>query len=207
MSGGLGEELRPGLRAWTAYHEEWEQEVRGFAVVEPERLVLIDPLLVGEQWEELAALRGERSLDVLLTIHWHARSAAEVRERHPDASVWAYAPGRGEVAERTPVDRAFEPGEELPGGLFAIPALPRTEVVFWDAPHAALITGDVLLGDGELGEGLHLCPESWLHAENGGAALRASLRPVLDLPVELVLTAHGALVLTDGAAALRAAIA
>jgi hypothetical protein len=203
----LGEELRPGLRAWTTHHEEWEQRVRSFAIVGPERLVLVDPLVVGEAaWEELAATRGERTLDLLLTIHWHARSAAAIRERHPDASVWAYAPGRAEVAERTPVDRAFEPGEELPGGLVAFPAAPRTEVVFWDAAHAALIAGDVLLGDGELGDGLHLCPESWLHAENGGAALRASLRPVLDLPVEIVLPSHGALVLDDGAATLRAAI-
>jgi hypothetical protein len=29
------------------------QQVRGFAIVEPERLILVDPLLVGEQWEEL----------------------------------------------------------------------------------------------------------------------------------------------------------
>jgi hypothetical protein len=34
----LGEELRPGLRTWTAYHEEWEKHVRGFAIVESERL-------------------------------------------------------------------------------------------------------------------------------------------------------------------------
>jgi glyoxylase-like metal-dependent hydrolase (beta-lactamase superfamily II) len=203
----LGEELRPGLRAWTADHEEWENPVRSFAIVTPERLVLIDPLLEGDRWEELDATRGERSLDVLLTIHWHARSATAIRERHPDVQVWAFEPDLDEVTARTTVDRTFEAGEELPGGLVAFAAVPRAEVVLWDAPHAALIAGDVLLGDGEEGEGLHLCPESWLHAENGGAALRASLRPVLDLPVELVLTAHGALVLGDGAEALRAAIA
>jgi hypothetical protein len=203
----LGEELRPGLRAWTAAHDEWEQPVRGFAIVTPERLVLIDPLLAGDQWEELDATRGERSLDVLLTIHWHARSTTAIRERHPDVTVWAFGPDREEVESRTAVDRTFEAGEELPGGLVAFHAAPRAEVVFWDAPHAALIAGDVLLGDGEEGPGLHLCPESWLHAENGGAALRASLRPVLDLPVEIVLTAHGALVLADGAEALQGAIA
>jgi Metallo-beta-lactamase superfamily len=203
----LGEELRPGLRAWTADHEEWEKPVRGFAIVAPERLVLIDPLLAGDQWEALDATRGERALDVLLTIHWHARSAPAIRERHPDATVWAFGPDREEVSSRTAVDRTFEVGEELPAGLVAFHAAPRAEVVLWDEPHAALIAGDVLLGDGEEGDGLHLCPESWLHAENGGAALRASLRPVLDLPIEIVLTAHGDLVLADGAGALRTAIA
>jgi hypothetical protein len=204
----LGEELRPGLRAWTTYHEEWEQPVRSFAIVTPERLALIDPLLAGDQWDELDATRGERALDVLLTIHWHVRSVAAIAERHPGATVWAYSRGRGSIVDDgVTVDRTFEPGEDLPGGLVAIHAAPRTEVVYWDAPHAALIAGDVLLGDGELGDGLHLCPDSWLHDPDGPAQLRATLRPVLDLPVEVVLPSHGEPVLADGAEALRAAIA
>lgn len=203
----LGEELRPGLRAWTADHEEWEKEVRSFAIVEDERLVLIDPLLVGEQWEELEVTRGHRALDVLLTVYWHARSAAELRERHPGTTVWAHEPDRARVEKRTPVDRTFGLGEQLPGGLVALAAEPRAEVVFWDGAHAALFAGDVLLGDGEKGEGLHLCPESWLDGKGSHRTLRAALAPVLELPVELVLTAHGAMVLDDAPAALRRALA
>jgi hypothetical protein len=203
----LGEELRPGLRAWTGYHEEWEEQVRSFAIVEADRMTLIDPLLLGEQWEDLAATRGERALDVLLTIHFHVRSVAELRERHPEVTVWAFEGDRAEVAARAPLDRTFAgDDEELPGGLVALPAPPRPEVVFWDAAHAALIAGDVLLGDGERGEGLHLCPESWLHAPNGTETLRAALAPVLELPVELVLTSHGTPTLSDAPAALRHAL-
>jgi glyoxylase-like metal-dependent hydrolase (beta-lactamase superfamily II) len=202
----LGEELRPGLRTWTAYHEEWEKHVRGFAIVESEQLILIDPLLVGDQWDELARMRGQSALDVLLTIHWHARSAAQVRERHPDATVWAFAPDREEVEKRTPVDRAFEAGEELPGGLIPTAAPPRDEVVFWDATHAALFAGDVLLGDGEEGDDLHLAPESWLGGDGSHHTLAAALAPLLDLPVELVLTAHGEMVLSDAPEALRSAL-
>lgn len=202
----LGEELRPGLRTWTAYHDEWKKHVRGFAIVESERLVLIDPLLVGDQWDELAAMRGQSGLDVVLTIHWHARSAAEVRERHPDATVWAFAPDREEVEKRTPVDRAFETGETLPGGLLPTAAPPREEVVLWGPAHAALFSGDVLLGDGEEGDTLHLAPESWLGGDGSHATLRAALAPLLDLPIELVLTAHGEMVLGDAPAALRAAL-
>ncbi len=201
----LGEELRPGLRTWTAFHDEWEKEVRGFAIVGAERLVLIDPLLVGDQWDALGAVRSG-SLDVLVTIHFHARSAAEIRERHPVAKVWGYAPDREEIEKRTPVDRAFEAGEALPGGLTAIAAPPRTEVVFWDPAHAALIAGDVLLGDGEEGERLHLAPEDWMGGDGAHATLGAALSPALDLPVELVLTAHGEMVLEDGVAALREAL-
>jgi glyoxylase-like metal-dependent hydrolase (beta-lactamase superfamily II) len=203
----LGEELRPGLRTWTAYHEEWEKHVRSFAIVESERLILIDPLLVGDQWDELEAMRGQSGLDVLLTIHWHARSAAEVSERHPDATAWAYAPDREEVEKRTPVDRTFEAGEDLPGGLVPIAAPPRTEVVFWDAAHATLFTGDVLLGHGEEGDGLHMAPESWIGGDGSHETLRSALAPVLDLPVGIVATAHGEMVLGDAPAALRGALA
>ncbi len=202
----LCEELRPGLRTWTAHHEEWGQEVRGFAIVEDERLILVDPLLVGGQWEELAATRGERALDVLATIHYHVRSGAEVRERHPDAQVWAFEGDRDEIAERASVDRSFAIGEELPGGLIALGPLPREEVVFWDAARAALFAGDVLLGDGAEGEGLGLCPEPWLDGASLDT-LRAGLAPVLELPVELVLTAHGAPTLGEGHEALARALA
>jgi glyoxylase-like metal-dependent hydrolase (beta-lactamase superfamily II) len=202
----LGEELRPGLRSWTAHHEEWGQEVRGFAIVTDERLILVDPLLVGAQWEELVALRGGRALDVLATLHYHVRSGAQVRERHPDATLWAFDGDREEIAKRTTIDRTFLIGEELPGGLVAIGPLPREEVVFWDAARAALFAGDVLLGDGAEGEGLGLCPEPWLDGASLDT-LRTGLAPVLELPVELVLTAHGTPTLGDGRAALAAALA
>ena len=149
----LGEELRPGLRTWAAHHEEWGQEVRGFAIVGDGRLILVDPLLVGDQWEELATLREGRALDLLATLHYHVRSGAELRERHPDATLWAFEGDREKIAERAPVDRTFAIGEELPGGLVAIGPLPRGEVVFWDAGRAALFAGDVLLGDGAEGRG------------------------------------------------------
>jgi glyoxylase-like metal-dependent hydrolase (beta-lactamase superfamily II) len=202
----LGEELRPGLRTWTAHHEEWGQEVHGFAIVEPERLILVDPLVAGDQWEELAAIRGDRAVDVLATLHYHVRSGAEVRERHPGATLWAFEGDRDLIAERAPVDRSFGIGDELPGGLTAIGPLPRAEVVFWDAARAALFAGDVLLGDGAEGEGLTLCPEPWLDGASLDA-LRADLAPVLELPVEMVLTAHGTPTLSGGAAALAGALA
>jgi glyoxylase-like metal-dependent hydrolase (beta-lactamase superfamily II) len=202
----LGEELRPGLRTWTAHHEEWGQEVRGFAIVAGERLILVDPLLAGEQWDDLAALRDGRALDVLATIHYHVRSGAEVRERHPEAKVWAFEGDRDEIAKRTAVDRTFAIGEELPGGLVAIGPLPREEVVFWDAARAALFAGDVLLGDGAEGAGLGLCPEPWLDGASLDT-LRAALAPVLELPVDLVLTAHGAPTLGGGGEALASAVA
>ena len=68
-------EIAPGLRRWTAWHNEWEEDVGCLAVDTDAGLVLIDPL---------DPPRGlGRPAHVLLTVHWHARST---KARH----VWAH---------------------------------------------------------------------------------------------------------------------
>jgi glyoxylase-like metal-dependent hydrolase (beta-lactamase superfamily II) len=200
----LGGELRPGLWRWTAHHEEWKKEVASVAVVGDDDLVLIDPLLVGDQWDLLGPAVGDRRLHVLLTIHWHARSAAEVVSRFPGARVWAHSRNRAAIARRVAITDVFRTGDPLPVGLVAIEARPRSEVLLWEPRSRALIAGDALLGDGERGEGLHTCPAGWLPQSTDLADLRRSLRPALDLPVELILPSHGAPVLTDAGRALAA---
>jgi glyoxylase-like metal-dependent hydrolase (beta-lactamase superfamily II) len=198
----LGKELRPGLRRWTAHHEEWKKEVASIAVDAGDDLVLIDPLLVGEQWEQLGDAARGRQLHVLLTIHWHARSAAEAAARFGGARVWAHSRNRAATARRAPVTDVYRAGDELPAGLVAIEARPRSEVLFWEPRARALIAGDALLGDGEGGTGLHTCPASWLPGSASLADLRAALRPALDLPVELILPSHGAPLLKGAKAEL-----
>jgi glyoxylase-like metal-dependent hydrolase (beta-lactamase superfamily II) len=192
----LGNELRPGLWRWTAHHEEWKQEVAAVAVVSGTEVVLIDPLLVGDQWQQLEDALGDRQLHVLLTIHWHARSAGEIAARFEPARVWARSRNRAAVARRAPVTDVFRIGDELPAGLVALEARPRSEVLFWEPRSRALIVGDALLGDGERGKGLHTCPGWWLPESTSLDDLRSSLRPALELPGELVLTSHGAPVLS-----------
>jgi len=192
----LGEELHPGLWRWTAQHEEWGKEVASFAVSTTEELVLVDPLLAADQWSELEEGLDGRSLHVLLTIHWHARSAGEVAERFPGARIWAHSRNRAAVARRTPVTDVFRATDPLPGGLTALEARPRSEVLLWEPRARALIVGDALLGAGEGGDGLHTCPGWWLPQSTSLAELRAALRPALELPVEMILPSHGAPVLS-----------
>ena len=55
-----------------------------------------------------------------------------------------------------------------------------------------------------------ICPDSWLRYLKGsidGAQLRVLLAPLLDLPIERVLTSHGEPVLAGGHDALRHALA
>ena len=112
----LGEEVAPGLRRWTAFHAEWGKQVASLALAGAEDLVLVDPLLEGDQWDDLAELVGDRQLHVVPTTHWHVRSGAEVAERWPGTRVWAHSGGRAAVARRAPVTDVFAVGDPLPGG-------------------------------------------------------------------------------------------
>jgi glyoxylase-like metal-dependent hydrolase (beta-lactamase superfamily II) len=73
---------------------------------------------------------------------------------------------------------------------------------------SALVAGDRLMGDGR--GGLRLCPSSWIRYLSTGISLdelRDALRPLLELPVERVLTSHGEPVLRGGRRAIELALA
>lgn len=202
----FGAELRPGLWRWAARHPEWKREVAVVALGSETDLVLIDPLLVGDQWQQLSQELGGRQVHVFLTIHWHARSAAEIAARFEGARVWAHSRNRAAVARRAPVTDVFRIGDELPAGLVALEARPRSEVLYWEPRSRALVVGDALLGSGEKGDGLDTCPASWLPGSNTLEDLRAALRPALDLPVELLLPSHGAPILSGAKKELAGAV-
>ena len=203
-------EIAPGLWRWTGYHEEWKEDVGCVFCETDDGVALIDPLVPPEDsgrfWKALdrdVELVGAR-VHVLVTIFWHTRSAAAIVERY-GARVWAPTSARAAVARRAgTVTDAFRPGDRLPGGIAAFRTARRTEVVYWIPQHSTLVPGDVLLGDDR--GGVRMCPESWLPDKTGQAELAASLRPLLEVPVERILLSHGELVLEDGRAALAAAL-
>jgi hypothetical protein len=187
------DEIAPGLRRWTAWHDEWEDEVGSLALESGEGLILIDPL---QPPSELS-----RPDDVLLTVFWHGRSTAELQPAH----VWAPGSVRALKNRGIEVTDAFKAGDELPGGIAAVQTARRNEVVYWLPEQRAVAVGDVLLGAGAkprpTDDQLRLCPERWL-GQATHDDLRASLQPLLDLPVERVLVSHGAPVLEGGGDAL-----
>jgi glyoxylase-like metal-dependent hydrolase (beta-lactamase superfamily II) len=214
-------EIAPGLWRWTAYHEEWEENVGSIYYETAAGAIVIDPLVPepGERdhfWRSLDRdlERTEGKPHVLITVFWHARSAAEVVERY-GARVWAPTRGRGAIERRVGVvTDTFRPGDALPGGVEPFATARAAEVVFWIPEHRALVTGAVLLGEGAKGggtrsagpRGLRMCPESWLPEGKTHALLAESLRPLLELPVERVLVSHGEPVLEGGRDALASAI-
>jgi glyoxylase-like metal-dependent hydrolase (beta-lactamase superfamily II) len=189
-------EVAPGLRRWTAWHEEWGEEVGCVAVETDDGLVLVDPLDPPRQLG--------RPRHVLLTVYWHARSAK-------GPNVWAHRRASAPLARRgVALTCPFVPGDPLPGGIRAFATARTGEVVYWLPQQRALVAGDVLLGAGAkprpTQEPLRLSPEHWLGRATRDD-LRRSLQPLLELPVARVLVSHGAPVLRGGARALAACLA
>jgi glyoxylase-like metal-dependent hydrolase (beta-lactamase superfamily II) len=204
-------EIAPGLWRWTAYHEEWQEDVGCVYLESPDGAILVDPLVPAGEEEERFWVALDRDVEragpvhVLVTVFWHTRSAAAIVERY-GARVWAPSRGRAAIERRAgAVTDTFRPGvDALPGGVAAFPTARASEVVFWVPDHRTLVPGDAILGNGE--GGLRMCPASWLPQGTTHADLAASLRPLLDLPLERVLVSHGEPVVRDARAALSAAL-
>jgi glyoxylase-like metal-dependent hydrolase (beta-lactamase superfamily II) len=143
---------------------------------------------------------------VLVTVYWHGRSTSAVDAERVWASSRSAQPLRNRGIEVTDV---FRTADELPGGIRAFETARAAEVVYWLPDQRALALGDVLLGAGAkprpTDEPLRLCPERWL-GKRTHDDLRASLRPVLELPLERVLVSHGTPILSGGQQALAAVI-
>jgi len=189
-------EVAPGLRRWTAWHDEWREDVGCVAVDTDDGLVLIDPL---DPPRELG-----RPQHALVTVFFHARST---KARH----VWAEQRLVRRLASRgVEVDRPFTVGEPLPGGIQAFQTARKSEVVYWLPRQRTVVVGDVLLGAGAkphaTDEPLRRCPERWLEGATYDD-LRRSLAPLLELPVSRVLVSHGKPVLRGGGRALATALA
>ena len=194
-------ELRTGLHRWTADHPDaetdpepgspadWGPQVGSVAYQAPDALLLVDPLVPDDGWaalDELVERHGQR-VAVITTLQFHRRSRDAVVERY------------GASTSRAK--------ETLPSGVETVRIEGAGETMVWLPEVGALVPGDRILGDGN--GGLRLCPESWLRYLPSGmtrAQLREELRPLLDLPIELVLVSHGEPVLDRGREALARAI-
>jgi len=186
----LIEEIRPGLKRWAVPHPEFDPleggldesygDVASVLYSGEEALVLVDPLVPDELWSTLDAevKQSGKPVVVLTTIFFHERSRESVARRYG-------ARVGGDVA-----------------GVSAFSAERGDEVAFWlEGPHA-LVFGDAILGD-QAG-GLRLTP--WARNAEGLERTRQALLPLLELPIEVALTAHGDPVLANARDALARAL-
>ena len=194
-----GRQLARGIGRWVAFHPEWKQDVACGVIDRGGPMILVDPLFPSDRQGE-AALDGlaARADDdgapvIVLTIFYHERSAGQVLERIPGTTLWADRESSEKLEAE--VTNPFQPGDPLPGGLVACATARSDEVVVWDPNSRSLFVGDVILGKGPIG--IELCPESWLPDGVGLIELKASLRPLLELPIARILPGHGEPVLRE----------
>ena len=184
------EEIRPGLKRWAGPHPEFDPvgddldesytDVASALFHADDALVLIDPLIREDLWPELdEEVKGSgKPVVVLTTIHFHERSRDDVVRRY---------------------------GGRLGGdvlGIRAFTAERADEVAYWLEQPRALVFGDAVLGDRK--GGLRITP--WARDAEGLEKTRRALLPLLDLPIDIVLPAHGNAVLADGRDALARAL-
>jgi glyoxylase-like metal-dependent hydrolase (beta-lactamase superfamily II) len=207
-------ELRAGLWHWQAPHPEWSHDqwwpqlVSSYAFDDGSRLLLFDPLAVPE---EILALAPGREPAIVLTAPWHERDAQSLVERlgapvytpppdtaddlirkygldpaqipegwHSDDVDWLVVEGRGE-------SHVFLAGDRLPIGVEVLPGRSHNDVVLWIERAGAIVTGDSLV---DFNRGFEVPQEVIQHGSTREQVV-ADLRPLLELPVELVLPAHG----------------
>ncbi|MCP9487192.1 MAG: MBL fold metallo-hydrolase [Gaiellaceae bacterium MAG52_C11] len=215
-------ELQPGLWHWRASHpdwtagEPWPREVSSYALDDGARLLLFDPLALPDELLELAI---DREPAVVLTAPWHERDTRSLVERL-GAPVYALPPDTaddliqkfgitaeqagdgspdlawlraGDAGEWHP----YAAGDRLPFGIEAFAGREHNDMVLWVEDRNTVVCGDTLV---DFGDGFEL--GRWLRAGVTCEQVVAGLRPLLALPVEHVLPAHGAP--TDRAALERA---
>jgi glyoxylase-like metal-dependent hydrolase (beta-lactamase superfamily II) len=195
-------ELQSGLWWWETVHpewtpedaatEDWGPEVSSYAIDDGERLLLIDPTTPPSPVDELA---GGRETVIVLTCPWHARDALKLVERF-GASV--FSPPRDSAGVDQLAAQVFVAGDRLPVGVEAFPGMEPNDLVLWIESRRALIAGDTLI---DRGQGFEF-PADWANKGVPPEQILETLRPLLELPVELVLPTHGAP--TDRAALERA---
>jgi glyoxylase-like metal-dependent hydrolase (beta-lactamase superfamily II) len=216
-------ELAPGLWHWEVPHPEWEpsepwdQVVSSYAIDDGDRLLLFDPIAPPSEIDDLAA---SRETAIVLTAPWHERDTQSLVERYgaavyappPDTAedlmqkfgvtaeqagdgspdlVWLRA---GDAGEWHP----YAAGDRLPFRVEAFPGREHNDMVLWIESCNAVLSGDTLV---DFGHGLEI-PAEWLREGVTREQIAEGLRPLLALPVELVLATHGGP--TDRAALERA---
>ncbi len=185
-------ELQRGLWYWEARHPDWTPEeggehgwgpdVSSYAIDDGERLLLFDPLALPSEIDDVAAARETA---IVLTCPWHVRDARSLAERL-DAPLHVPPPDEGDP---NPVEgHVFSAGDRLPVGVEAFPGMEPNDLVLWVESRRALVAGDTLI---DRGNGLEF-PADWANKGVPPEQILEALRPLLELPVELVLPTHGA---------------
>jgi len=197
-------QLQPGLWHWQAPHPEWKDgqrwgpEVSSYAMDDGTHLLLFDPLTPPSELEHGMEARIPV---VILTAPWHERDTQSLVERF-HAPVYVAEPDGPDVTwllgDSVLESHVISAGQRLPFGIEAFAGRQSNDLVLWVESRGVLVCGDTLV---DFGRGLEI-HEEWLWGGVTRDQVIEAIRPLLELPVQLVLPAHG--VPTDKPALVRA---
>jgi hypothetical protein len=195
-------ELCPGIWHWQSPHpawnddEGWPELVSSYAIEVGDDFLLFDPLSVPDE------LRA-RATAVVLTAPYHERDSRGLRlpVHTPPADTWedwvekfGVEPDRVRGMESDDLawlraghgEGHFHAPGPWPFGLQAYAGREDNDLILWLPSANAIVTGDSL---SDFGDGLDIQLGGRKHVTRHDVVGR--LRPLLDLPVERVLPAHG----------------
>ena len=196
-------ELSPGIWHWQSPHPEWSDEHEWPELVSSYGIELGDDFLLFDPVSAPDELR-ERATAVLLTEPYHERDARQLGlpVHTPPADTWhdwveKFGVDPDQVRDRESDDLAWLRAGEgeghfhgpgpWPFGINAYTGREDNDLILWLPSVNAIVSGDSL---SDFGEGLDIQLGGREHVTREDVLRR--LRPLLALPVELVLPAHGA---------------
>ena len=205
------ERLDEGLWAWRARHPEWHPgkwgaEVVSFAVGEPGRTLLVDPLVPDELWDDLGGIVTGK-VEILTTNPYHVRSAVAASARYGGARIWGH-PACVKRLDDPSLCCELRP-DRTPDGVsaYVIGKPRRHEMPLRIASQRALVFGDAVVGTPE---GLRVWEQTPSTEGRGrwySDRYLPTLQPLALLDIERVLVTHGPSVIHGGRRALRDALA
>jgi hypothetical protein len=170
------QELAGGLWTWTGRHPDWKEGDNWGPDVRSYALQTGDGFVLFDPVAPPDDLPLEGNVRVALTGEWHKR----------DAPTLGF-----------PIV-----GDDLPPEVTAQPAFFPGERTLWIPAQNALVAGDSLY------QGTAV-PDDWLDSEwkkSTREEYNEAMRPLLDLPIELLLPTHGDPVLDDAQQSLTRAL-
>jgi glyoxylase-like metal-dependent hydrolase (beta-lactamase superfamily II) len=194
-------EVVAGIVRWSWLSPPHGYDFNGWLVRHPSGNVCIDPVEPGD--DVLAFLAREGVARIVLTNRNHTRRAALVRERTGAPIAIHAADAAHARAQGTTIDAELRPGDRVgPFVVVAVPGKSPGEVALHDPARRLLVVGDAVIGNPP--GRLSLLREQVM---DDPPRLRASVRALAALDVDVLLPGDGVPILADAGARLRDLVA
>lgn len=194
-------EFLPGVLSWSWFSEPHGYDFNGTLLLNAEGNLCVDP--VDPTDEVLDRLAKEGVATILVTNRNHTRATNRVRE-YTGARVAIHSADATYARDQgTAIDAELEVGERVgPFTVVGVPGKSPGEIALHDPARRLLVVGDAVIGNppGQL---------SLLHERvmDDPARLRASVRSLLDLDIDVLLVGDGVPIREGGRDRLRELVA